>query len=65
MQLIVNQQRYLKSLQKKLKSPFSILLPELISGAELELVEGAGHLLQEDAPNDVAAIVDNWLARQR
>ena len=38
-------------------------LAELIPGARLELVDGAGHLLQLDQPDALAAILDRWLAR--
>jgi len=37
-------------------------LAELIPGARLELVDGAGHLIQLDQPAALAAILHRWLA---
>jgi pimeloyl-ACP methyl ester carboxylesterase len=39
-------------------------LAELIPGAELCLVPGAGHLIQLDAPEELTAILQRWLLAQ-
>ncbi len=36
-------------------------LAEVIPGAELRLVEGAGHLIQLDAPEALTAVLQRWL----
>ena len=35
---------------------------EKISGTRLEVVKGAGHLLPQEAPEEVAELIKNWLA---
>jgi pimeloyl-ACP methyl ester carboxylesterase len=38
-------------------------LAELIPGADLELIDGAGHLIQYDAPVHLTAALQRWLTR--
>jgi pimeloyl-ACP methyl ester carboxylesterase len=40
-------------------------LADLIPGCELQLLEGAGHLLQEDAPAALTLAIYRWLNRHR
>jgi pimeloyl-ACP methyl ester carboxylesterase len=39
-------------------------LADMIPGAELVLVPGAGHLIQHDAPAALAAELQRWLGRR-
>lgn len=39
-------------------------LARLIPGADLELIDGAGHLIQYDAPVHLAVALHRWLGRQ-
>ena len=39
-------------------------LARLIPGAELEQVDGAGHLIHYDAPVQLAIALQRWLADQ-
>ncbi len=39
-------------------------LAEMIPGAELHLIDGAGHLIMEDRPDELASIVAEWVRRQ-
>ena len=39
-------------------------LAELIPGARLELIEGAGHLIQLDQPGSLEGALMNWLGSQ-
>jgi pimeloyl-ACP methyl ester carboxylesterase len=38
-----------------------VRLAQMIPGAELEVIEGAGHLVQYDAPVDLAVALQRWL----
>ncbi|MFV2012540.1 MULTISPECIES: alpha/beta fold hydrolase [unclassified Micromonospora] len=40
------------------------LLTELIPGAQLELIDGAGHLVQLDQPVQLATRLHGWLTSQ-
>jgi len=40
------------------------LLAELIPGARLELIDGAGHLVQLDQPVQLATTLHGWLTSQ-
>jgi pimeloyl-ACP methyl ester carboxylesterase len=40
-------------------------LSELIPGAQLRIVEGAGHLIQLDQPEALATTITRWLSAQR
>ena len=40
-------------------------LAAAIPGAELELIPGAGHLVQLDRPAELAAVLERWLMRRR
>ena len=39
-------------------------LVKLIPNSALELIDGAGHLVQEDEPARFAAVVSSWLSKQ-
>ena len=39
-------------------------LSELIPGAQLRLIEGAGHLIQLDQPEALATTLTRWLSAQ-
>lgn len=39
-------------------------LVKLIPNSALELIDGAGHLVQEDAPARFATVVSSWLSKQ-
>ncbi|NOX31399.1 MAG: alpha/beta hydrolase [Actinobacteria bacterium] len=36
-------------------------LKSLIAGSSIEIIDGAGHLVQEDRPAELKAIIDQWL----
>ncbi len=40
-------------------------LAELVPGAQLRLIEGAGHLIQFDQPEQLALVLQGWLASAR
>jgi pimeloyl-ACP methyl ester carboxylesterase len=39
-------------------------LAELIPNSRLHLINGAGHLVQEDEPDQLFAVIVEWLAQQ-
>jgi pimeloyl-ACP methyl ester carboxylesterase len=41
------------------------MLAETMPNSELRLIDGAGHLVQEDEPEQLAKVIVGWLAHER